>query len=130
MYAPSDARQDAAYAKLPGSVYGCGAHGDSLWRGQFAALARGKWNDVCMRVRLNTFDARTRKPNCDGLLRLEINGTVRQYDRMVWRTQPSGAPVAGIIFHTFFGGSDPSWATPRTVTAWFSDVSVSVTSKK
>lgn len=126
VYLPSNGTRHLTYRDIPGLVQGGGAHGDSLWRG-LLRLHAGAWNDVAMRLRLNSFD-KAGQARTDGGLELTVNGVTRRFDKLVWRTTPDGA-IQGVVFHTFFGGGDPSWATPRDARAWFSNVHVSKVSR-
>lgn len=57
------------------------------------------------------------EPNCDGKLTLTINGVTQNFDKFIWTTTDS--LITGIIFTTFFGGSDSSWATPVATSTYY-----------
>lgn len=66
----------------------------------------GKWNDVKIAVRINTFDAGG-KPNADGQAYLEINGRSATLKQMRWSRSPD-LLISVFNFVSFFGGSDPA----------------------
>lgn len=102
------------YAYLPTSV----AHGTSLGRGDWR-WPLDRWTCVEQAVRLNTPGDR------DGSISVYLNGThVLECDRLDFRTTRM-LSIDGVFFSTFFGGSDPSWATPRTQYADFAAFAVS-----
>ena len=89
------------YAYLPTSE----EHGTSLGRGCWS-FAPGDWTTIRQRVQLNTPDGE------DGRI------TVWQDDRLVldrggleFRSTDQ-LRIDGLFFSTFFGGDDPSWASP------------------
>jgi hypothetical protein len=94
-----------------------GRYGDSLWRGEFK-FERGVWNNVRIRVKLNTFGV-----EANGELEVEVNGVIRKYDKIVWRTM-SEAKLTAIIFATFFGGSTVKYATPVDTYSYFRNVQI------
>jgi hypothetical protein len=91
------------YAYLPTSV----VHGTSLGRGDWRWPV-GRWTCVEQAVRLNT------PGRADGSVTVFLNGArVLRSDRLEFRSTDQ-LGIEGVFFSTFFGGSDPSWATPRT----------------
>lgn len=79
--------------------------GDSIARGAWH-FPTGRWVAVVEEVRLNA------PGRADGHLRLWIDGeSFIDRDDLVLRDAASIA-VDGLLFSTFFGGSDPSWASP------------------
>lgn len=89
-------------------------YGASIGRGNWV-FEPGRWSTVEQEVILNDPDA------SDGVIRVWFDGelVVEQTD-VVFRTDRSGT-VDGLMFSTFFGGSDKSWASPRDQKAWFGD---------
>ncbi|CEP18284.1 hypothetical protein [Parasitella parasitica] len=92
-------------------------YGYSLGRGTFKFTA-GKWISVRQVLNINTVGKK------DGELSLYINGKrVMNQTRLVFRTNSTGR-IAGILFHTFFGGSSGSWKTPKTQYTYFKNFSL------
>jgi hypothetical protein len=102
------------YAYLPTSV----AHGTSLDRGSWY-WPLGRWTCVEQAVRLNTPGA------FDGSVTVYVGGRrVMAAGGLEFRTT-GRLKIEGVFFSTFFGGGDPSWATPRTQYADFAAFAVS-----
>ncbi|MEJ7636813.1 MAG: polysaccharide lyase [Singulisphaera sp.] len=96
------------YAYLPTST----EHGTSLGRGTFR-LRPGRWYSLEQGVELNVpgkNDGRIRVW-VDGKLMLDVGGLVFRDDEAL--------KIEGIFFSTFFGGGDPTWATPKATHADF-----------
>jgi hypothetical protein len=105
--------QGEVYAYLPTSVQ----HGTSLGRGSWRFVP-GTWHLVEQEVRLNTPGQK------DGIVRVWIDGQgVLENTTLVFRSVDS-VRIEGILFSTFFGGNDGSWATPKTTHADFAAVAV------
>jgi hypothetical protein len=69
-------------------------------------------------VRLNT------PGQADGSITVWLNGNqVFQQTGMVYRTT-GDLRIDGLFFSTFFGGGDPSWASPTDQYAEFADFSL------
>jgi hypothetical protein len=101
------------YAYLPSSV----AHGTSLGRGTWS-VATGRWECLTQTVALNT------PGRSDGSITVRVDGKqVFSATGLVFRTTPA-LRIDGVFFSTFFGGGDPSWASPRDQQADFARVSV------
>ncbi|WP_037771046.1 polysaccharide lyase [Streptomyces sclerotialus] len=102
------------YAYLPTSV----EHGTSLGRGKWK-WPTGRWVCVEQSVRLNT-------PGEDnGSVEVFLDGRrVLREDELEFRTSKK-LKIEGVFFSTFFGGSDPSWATPQADYADFAAFAVS-----
>jgi hypothetical protein len=101
------------YAYLPSSV----THGTSLGRGSWH-FAAGQWTKMEQEVRLNT------PGQADGSITVWLNGNqVFQQTGMVYRTT-GDLRIDGLFFSTFFGGGDPSWASPTDQYAEFADFSL------
>ena len=107
--------QSAQYIALPSSIMNA-TYGDSLWRGEMA-FRKGRWNTVCVHVRLNTIG------KSDGLVSVAINGTTRAFCGMIWRTDPN-VHITSVLFDTFFGGNSADYACKRDTTTRFSNVRV------
>ncbi|MEU3342071.1 polysaccharide lyase [Streptomyces sp. NPDC002144] len=102
------------YAYLPTSV----AHGTSLGRGSWD-WPLGSWVCVEQAVRLN------RPGRLDGNVTVHVDGReVLSQNGLEFRTSDR-LGIDGVLFSTFFGGSDPSWATPRAQHADFAAFAVS-----
>jgi hypothetical protein len=102
------------YAYLPTSVQ----HGTSLGSGDWRWPV-GRWACVEQAVRLNT------PGRSDGSVTVFLNGSqVLRSEDLEFRTT-SRLGIEGVFFSTFFGGSDPSWSTPRTQFAEFAAFAVS-----
>jgi hypothetical protein len=102
------------YTYLPTSV----ERGTSLGRGNWR-FRKGKWNLVEQAVTLNT------PGKSNGSIRLWINEQLVVEDlSLTFRTTPE-LQIEGILFSTFFGGSDLSWATPRATHVDFAHFAVS-----
>ncbi|HWZ91819.1 MAG TPA: hypothetical protein VNW92_23310 [Polyangiaceae bacterium] len=102
------AGQGEVYAYLPSSD----TFGTSLGRGDFSFTA-GKWQCLEQEVNLNTPGA------ADGVVRAWLDGKpVYQNEHLVYRTVTS-LRIEGILFSTFFGGGDSSWAPNRDLHADF-----------
>lgn len=76
-----------------------------------------KWHTVTMSVRLNSFDGRGR-PQRDGKLTLNVDGTVRALSGVVMRISPR-ITLNDFVFNFFHGG--PCRAG-KDMTAWVRDV--------
>ncbi|ORX81949.1 hypothetical protein K493DRAFT_320546 [Basidiobolus meristosporus CBS 931.73] len=115
-YAPD--KQASEYCHIPPETVCNPQYGDSLARGSFK-FTPGKWSVVRQSIRLNTVGKQ------DGLLKVWMDGQlVIDYNQMVFRVQPD-AKLSGILFHTFFGGADPSYRTPVNTYTYFKEVTLS-----
>jgi hypothetical protein len=93
--------------------------GQSLWRGSPFYFNTGTYNHVKLYVKMNTFTGMD--ANHDGSLHLSINGAYRSFDNMMWGENPL-INVSGLLFQSFFGGSDSSWATPNEQQVYIKNV--------
>jgi len=101
------------YAYLPSSI----THGTSLGRGSWS-VTPGRWQSIEQSVRLNT------PGNADGEITVWLDGQkVFSQTQVVFRTTAS-LHIDGVFFSSFFGGGDPSWASPTDQHADFADFSV------
>lgn len=96
-------------------------YGDSIWRGQLN-FKKEIWNDVSLRIRLNTFNNKN-YPNTDGLIMLTINNVTKQINDLVWTTDTTSR-IKTIIFETFFGGSSPKAVTPNDTWSFFKNIKI------
>ncbi|MBD2460787.1 hypothetical protein H6G89_06990 [Oscillatoria sp. FACHB-1407] len=98
------------YAYLPTSA----EHGTSLGRGNWR-FRPGVWHHIEQEVVLNHPD------QDDGRIRVWFDGdTVLDEEDVTFRRVDT-LHLNGIFFSTFFGGGDPSWATPVSVYTDFAD---------
>lgn len=101
MWRPAGAGE--VYAYLPDNTTRCGR---SLGRGAWH-FAPGRWTELELEVVLN------RPAAADGVLRAWADGQLMVEETGVTFRTVEALTVRGIFFSTFFGGSDPSWASPR-----------------
>ena len=89
-----------------------GQFGLSVGPGLFT-FEGGRWTDIDLEIVLNDPGAE------DGRVRLWVDGeAVIDQRGVVFRTDRSVA-IDGLMFSTFFGGSDADWASPQDQAAWF-----------
>lgn len=101
------------YAYLPTSK----EHGTSIGRGNWR-FKPGKWHHLEQEVVLNQLG------QSDGRIRVWLDGEkVLDEAGLIFRTIDT-LKIEGILFSTFFGGGDSSWATPKDVYVDFADFSV------
>ena len=101
------------YAYLPNSEN----FGTSLGRGNFR-FETGKWQTVTQYVKLND------PSSSDGIIKLwHNNSLVYETNNQKMRTVDS-LKIDGILAHTFFGGNDSSWASPKNQNLWLSDFNI------
>ncbi|QRV79515.1 polysaccharide lyase family 14 protein [Ceratobasidium sp. AG-Ba] len=90
--------------------------GISINRGKCAfAFQAGTWNRITMLVRLNT-------PGnvANGQLQLFYNDLLAiSQNGIQFRTSGDIQSISGLFFSTFFGGEDPSWASPTDQHTYF-----------
>lgn len=92
-------------------------NGTSLGRGNWQ-FEPGTWHFIEQEVILN------QPGKNDGKIRVWFDGKqVLEQDGLTFRTT-NNLKIEGILFSTFFGGGDPSWATPKDVYADFANFSV------
>lgn len=88
-------------------------YGLSVGRGAFT-FPRGRWVDVDLEIVVNGEGER------NGIARLWIDGrAVIEQDGIVYTEEDQND--AGLMFSTFFGGNDESWASPRDQYVDFTD---------
>lgn len=86
--------------------------GTSIDRGSFSWIP-GKWNHVTLLIRLNEIHSSNGQVSLfyNNVKAIEQTGLGFRVDDVV--------SVGGLYFSTFFGGDDPSWATPSTVHSYY-----------
>ncbi|KAI8076964.1 hypothetical protein BDF21DRAFT_364304 [Thamnidium elegans] len=87
-------------------------YGFSLGRGSFK-FPTGKWFSVRQIITLNTAGKR------NGKLDIYLGGKKVMSEKDLVFRKKSSDRVVGIMFHTFFGGSDWSWRSPKTQYSYF-----------
>lgn len=98
------------YAYLPTSE----GYGDSIGRGSWR-FQPGVWHHLKQTITLNDPQA------ADGRIQVWVDGEqVIDQSGLVFRST-ADLKIDGLFFSTFFGGGDPSWATPRDVYADFAE---------
>lgn len=101
------------YAYLPTSR----KHGTSIGRGQWQ-FRPGTWHHIEQQVDLNQASRK------DGRIQVWLDGRkVLNKDKLQFRST-ARLKIDGILFSTFFGGSDRSWAPSKEVVIYFADFSV------
>jgi len=107
-------RRDGAgelYAYLPRRRQ---RHGESVGRGAWR-FPTGRWVSIEQEIVLNTPEA------ADGVVRIWVDGRLSLERRdLRWR-EHAGVLIEGLMFSTFFGGKDASWASPEDQEAVFAD---------
>jgi len=94
-------------------------YGTSVGRGTFT-WKRGAWTSISQRIKLNDVGEKNGEFQvwADGVSIMNISG-------LVFRTSEKSL-VRGAQIETFFGGHDPSWASPKDQYSWFKDFSAAV----
>ncbi|MDR9403831.1 MAG: hypothetical protein RI580_10360 [Halothece sp. Uz-M2-17] len=103
------------YAYLPTSQN----YGTSMGRGHWQ-FKREQWYHLQQKIVLN-------QPNqANGVIQVWVNGKeVIDQTNVLFRTTDA-LKIDGILFSTFFGGGDASWATPEDTYAEFANFSITV----
>lgn len=102
------------YAYLPTSV----KSGTSIRRGSWR-FQPGRWYALEQEVALNTPGQR------NGRIKVWVDGRlVLDEGNLVFRTVDT-LKIEGVFFSTFFGGDDPTWATPKDTYVEFAKFAVS-----
>jgi hypothetical protein len=97
------------YAYIPEKE---GEYGESISSGAWTFVP-GQWQHLEQEVILNHTNS------YDGALRVWVDGKlVANWTDILYRVSDD-VLVAGLMFSTFFGGHDTSWASPRTQSAFF-----------
>lgn len=114
LYIPSEQHPD--FYNLSGLVKN-DIYGTSLWIDDFQLLPNMTWNNISIFVKLNNVNV------FDGVLSVSINNVTRAFNKMNWRTY-NDVFINGIVFSTFFGGNDKTWATPQTTWSYLRNFSI------
>jgi hypothetical protein len=104
------------YAYLPTSVN----YGTAIGQGAFRFLP-GQWHLLEQQVVLND------PGKNNGVIRVWFEGKLVVEARSLRFRDVPTLKIDGIFFDLFFGGSDPSWATPKDTYVEFADFSVRLT---
>ncbi|RCI01982.1 hypothetical protein CU098_003938, partial [Rhizopus stolonifer] len=86
-------------------------------RGSFR-FTTGQWTHIRQVIIMNTPGKQNGR-----LVLYKNNKKVLTQNNIIFRTNSEGR-VAGIMFHTFFGGSDSSWESPRDQYSYFKEFSL------
>jgi hypothetical protein len=89
-----------------------GEYGESISRGAWNFLT-GQWQHIEQEVIVNQLGS----PN--GVLRVWVDGSLVVNRSDISYRVVDSVLVTGLMFSTFFGGHDPTWASPRTQSAFF-----------
>ncbi|KAG0286059.1 hypothetical protein BGZ98_005249 [Dissophora globulifera] len=116
-YVPADPK--SSLCQTPGVL--CNdQYGKSIGRGQIYFSA-GTWNHIDMVMELNEPAGKQH-----GLLQVYLNGNkVIDMNNMPYRTTGM-VGFQGLMFSSFFGGSDPTYATPIDTSVYFKNMQLSV----
>ena len=97
------------YLYAPGRSARCG---DSIGRGAWRFVP-GSWTSIDQEVAVNALG------QANGRIRIWVDGRkVIERTDLILRDEAS-IGVDGLLFATFFGGNDPSWASPKAQSAEF-----------
>jgi hypothetical protein len=109
-----DGGEGEVYAYTPDSM----GVGTSLARGAWK-FNRGKWQCLEQELKLNTPGAR------DGSVRVWLDGKLVAQQQGLRFRDASALQIDAVLFSTFFGGGDASWATPENTFADFAGFAIS-----
>jgi hypothetical protein len=105
--------QGEVYAYLPTSS----KYGTSIGRGQWY-FTPGTWHHLEQQVDLN------QPEKSNGRVQVWLDGKKVLDQRNLRFRATQTLKIEGIFFSTFFGGNDPSWATPKDVAVDFANFSM------
>ena len=93
-----------------------GGTGDGLFCRADGGLQfmKGEWNNVTLVVSMNDIGVK------NGVISLTVNGVTRTVGDVVFRTEPV-VQIVSVVFATFFGGNDMSWALQQPTYSLFRD---------
>lgn len=114
-YLYTQAKQNVQFYNQSGLVDN-NEYGTSLWRGMFT-LQPNSWNTITLKASINSD-----KDVFNGHIGLTVNNVTKTFNEMNW-----GNPninIEGLMMHTFFGGSDATWATPVDQHLYFKDFNI------
>jgi hypothetical protein len=92
------------YMDMPGEF------GEKLFlqvNGRLTRLVKGDWNTIAIYVKMN------HPAKKDGLLKIAVNGEIGLYLNCVRYRVSEKLKIDQLLFSTFFGGDDPTWAPPE-----------------
>jgi len=96
-------------------------YGSDLGLGDWHFAADGQWHTLTEHVHLNTAG------EADGYIDVTYDGmTVAQLTGITFRAAGDTDQIDSLMFSTFFGGHDSSWAPPTTTTIDFAKFSVTL----
>jgi hypothetical protein len=104
-----------AYPFLPTSAP---SDGTELGKGNWHFAGDGQWHTISQQCTLNTIGA------SNGVIQTWYDGSLVLTATGLFFRSTNSLHVDGVIFQTFFGGGDTSWATPVTTYADFANFSV------
>ncbi len=81
-------------------------YGDSLGRGSWTWAADGNWHRVSQHVHMNTPGV------ADGTIDVSIDGVPVSHDAGIEFRVDGSVHIDSLLFSTFYGGHDSSWAPP------------------
>ncbi|KAI0333233.1 hypothetical protein GY45DRAFT_1368496 [Cubamyces sp. BRFM 1775] len=124
-YLPQAERNTERLLEVPPRSIQQPDYGFSVGRGAWR-FPSGRWTRITERVRLNDLGEQ------NGEIEVFIDGnSVLLATGLVLRTQEGpDARMQGLHLQTFFGGSSPEWASPKTQRAWFANVSGAILTPK
>ena len=90
--------------------------GIDLWRQSKMKFVKGSVNTVAIKLTVNS------PGKADGLVQLTVNGETQRFDGMQWCEKPK--KVEGIVFASWMGGGDDSYAPHQKQGILFRDVTL------
>lgn len=90
--------------------------GIDVWRNEGLKLKKGQWNSIAVAMTMNSRN----QPN--GSLTVECNSKKKEFSRLMWSKR--GLPIEGIVFASWFGGGDASYAPQKDESLLFRDITV------
>ena len=83
-------------------------------------LQKGVWNRLKLYMKVNSAPGAK-----DGIARLYVNGSLLlERTGIPWRGNGSGTLINYVLFSTFYGGKDPTWAPSKPTYAKFRNVTL------
>ncbi|XP_005105760.1 uncharacterized protein LOC101856205 [Aplysia californica] len=122
IYAYIPKNQESGFEQRPDVVYNP-VYGQSLGRGKTHWM-NNKWHSVTEEVHLNTVG----KANGWVKMCIKAEGHSQQCytaNHLVMRNNHN-IHLRGMMFSTFFGGGDPSWAAPNDCSTYYKNFKISV----
>lgn len=108
--------QGEAYPFLPTS---CPSDGTELGKGKWLFKGDNQWHTVQQKCVLNDAGA------SNGVIQVWYDGALVLSSNNLYFRSTNSLQIDGVVFQTFFGGGDTSWATPVTTYADFAAFAVS-----